>query len=60
MLSFVFILPVQALANSINATAAPDHDPNARFTPWNWVAVVVGGAILVLGIIGTFLPPPDI
>jgi len=28
MLSFLFMLPVQALANRINATVAPHHDPN--------------------------------
>jgi hypothetical protein len=55
-LSFLFLLPVQVLANRVNSAAAPDHDPTGRFTAWNWVGVVVGGAVLILAIIGTFLP----
>jgi hypothetical protein len=32
--SFVFILPVQARANRINARITPDHDSNRSFTAW--------------------------
>jgi hypothetical protein len=55
-LAVVFLLPVQAYANRINSVVAPNHDPNARFSAWNWVAVVLGGGMLILGIIGTFIP----
>jgi hypothetical protein len=42
-----FLLPVQAYVNRINQASAPDHDPNSRFDAWNWVAVVVGGPLLI-------------
>jgi hypothetical protein len=53
----LFMLPVQSRANAINAVVAPGHDPNFRFTAWNWVAVVLGGAVLLLAIVGTLAPP---
>jgi hypothetical protein len=55
MLSFLFILPAQTLANRVNATAAPHHDPNRRFTAWNLAGVAAGGILLILAIIGTFM-----
>jgi hypothetical protein len=58
MLPFLFMLPVQALANRINATVAPRHDPNRRFTAWNWVGVVFGVIFMILIIVGMFLPDP--
>ena len=55
LLAVVFLLPVQAYVNRINDTSVPDHDPNARFSGWNWLTVVVGGCLLVLAILGTFM-----
>jgi hypothetical protein len=54
-LSILFMVPVQIHANRINTAAAPGHAPNDRFTLWNWVAVVLGGGMLVLTAIGVFL-----
>jgi hypothetical protein len=54
-LAVAFLLPVQAHVNAINKIAAPEHDPNARFTVWNWLAIVAGGSLLVLAIIGMFV-----
>lgn len=42
MLSFVFLVPVQAYVNRLNAAAVPSHDRNDRLTAWNWVALPVG------------------
>jgi hypothetical protein len=56
MLPFLFMLPVQALANRVNATIAPHHEPNRRFTTWNIVGVVAGAILMILVIIGAFLP----
>jgi hypothetical protein len=56
LFAWVFVLPVQAYANRINAVAAPTHDRNSRFSVWNWIAVVVGGGTVVLAFVGTFLP----
>ncbi len=57
LLSVVFMLPAQIVANRINSVAAPDHDRNTRFTVWNWLTVALGGAILVLDAVGEFTVP---
>lgn len=61
LLSPLVLLPVQSTANALNALEAPDHPRNDRFTGWNIAAIVVGGLILVLGLVGSFLPdqPPQ-
>ena len=59
LVSFVavfFMLPVQACANRVNTAAAPSHDPNSRFSAWNWVGVVLGGAFFALVAIGLSVP----
>jgi len=56
MLAILFMIPVQAEAIRINALAAPGHDPNNRFTAWNWVGIVLGSVFLLLALLGTFLP----
>jgi hypothetical protein len=54
----VFVLPaVQAVANRVNETVAPGHDRNRAFSAWNWVAVALGGPLMVLAIIGAFTNP---
>jgi hypothetical protein len=58
LLSFLFIIPVQRFAARINEVVAPNHNRNGRFTAVNWVTVVVGGLLVVLGVIGSFLPEP--
>jgi hypothetical protein len=57
LLSFAFMLPAQIVANRINSVAAPNHDRNTRFTGWNWLTVVIGGAIIVLDALGEFAVP---
>jgi hypothetical protein len=57
LLSFVFMLPAQIVANRINGIAAPNHDRNTRFTVWNWLTVAIGGAIIVLDAVGEFRVP---
>jgi hypothetical protein len=55
-LSVLFLIPVQQAANRINESLVPGHDRNGRFTAWNKVAVVVGGLLFIVGVIGTFVP----
>jgi len=55
-LAVLFIVPVQVAARRVNETAAPGHDPNAKFTTVNWITIVVGGVLLVLIVVGSFLP----
>jgi hypothetical protein len=54
--SVLLLLPVQACANRINATIAPDHDPNACFTAWNWVGIAIGVLLIALIIVGLTIP----
>jgi len=54
--AFVFLLPVQRRVNEINAAVAPGHYPNDRFTPLNWIGIVLGGSLLVLMTLDLFLP----
>ena len=56
-LSFIPLLPVQALANRINRKETPAHNPNGRFTGWNIATIVLGGLTFALAILATFMPP---
>jgi O-antigen/teichoic acid export membrane protein len=56
MSSMLFTLPVQAQANANNAAVDPNHVINSRLTALNWVAVVVGGLLLFLAVVGTLMP----
>jgi hypothetical protein len=55
-LAVFVLLPVQHAINAINRAVAPRHDPNSRFSAWNWVAVGLGGPFFLLALYGTFLP----
>ena len=55
-LAVAFLLPVQATVNEVNRVASPRHDPNRTYTGWNVVAIAFGGLLLVLILVGTFLP----
>lgn len=54
--SILFLIPVQQAVNRINESMVPGHDRNERFTAWNMVAIVIGGVLFILGVIGTFVP----
>ena len=49
----VFLIPVQMRVNHVNNTVAPGHDRNTRFTWVNWLGLVLGGALLILDVIGS-------
>jgi hypothetical protein len=53
----LLLVPVQRHVNHINATVAPDHDENSRFSGWNGLAVAAGGIFLALMILGLTLKP---
>jgi hypothetical protein len=55
-MAVVFLLPVQAAVNRINGSVMPCHDPNSRFSSWNWFGVVIGGLWMVWIVLGAFLP----
>jgi hypothetical protein len=52
LLAPILLIPVQVHVNQINALTAPDHDRNARFSAWNWLAVVVAGVFIGLIMLG--------
>jgi hypothetical protein len=54
----LLLVPVQDAVNTINRAEVPDHDPNDRFTVWNWLWIVGGGLLTGAGILGLFLPEP--
>lgn len=56
LLTVVFLLPIQSYVNRINAVVSPGHDPNSRFSVWNWIAVLAGGLLFIFAVIGSFLP----
>lgn len=55
-----FLLPVQDYVNRINAHDVPNHDPNARFSAWNWVGVVVGGFLFAFSLWVAIFPPATV
>ena len=56
LLALFTLAPAQGYANRINAKVVPGHRPNRRFTLLNCVGVLLGGAFLILAIIGSFDP----
>jgi hypothetical protein len=56
MFAFLFLIPAQQAINAINSKLAPGHDNNSKFSGWNIAAVIIGGTIFVLSIVGTFVP----
>ena len=55
-LSIACLVPVQKTVNAINAVTDPEHDPNARFSGWNIAALIIGGLLWLLALIGLFAP----
>ena len=55
--SVLFLLPVQAHANRLNEAQAPARRTATQplLTAWNWIAIVLGGIFVVLGLAGTYM-----
>jgi len=58
LLSPVVLFPVQRTINEINERSPRPVPMNDRFSRLNVVLLVLGGLVLVLGIVGSFLPEP--
>jgi len=56
-LAVFFLIPVQMAANEINLATSPNHNPNSNFSRADIAAVVIGGLLFVLAVVGTLLPP---
>jgi hypothetical protein len=57
LLSSLVFIPVQAQINRINETEAPGHDPNRRLSTANSAAIVLGGSLLLIALVGAVLGP---
>jgi hypothetical protein len=57
-LSPLALLQVQYVVNKLNEDSVPGHDPNAKFTAWNIVAIVIGAIFFAAFIFDTFQPRP--
>jgi predicted Zn finger-like uncharacterized protein len=55
-LTFLPLLSVQGVINQINSKGSLEHEPNNRFSLGNVVIIVFGGLVLLLCLIGAFLP----
>jgi len=56
LLSFIYLLPVQAHVNRINVAVHPRHAENFKFSRSNWVVIVIGTIMWALVIIGINQP----
>jgi len=54
--SAVLLIPANNIALEVNKNLDSGFKNNGKFTGWNWVGLVLGGLLFVLGIMGTFLP----
>lgn len=54
--SFIPVAIVNAAALEINQKAVPGFVENDKFKGWNWVALVLGGFVFLMGIADAFLP----
>jgi hypothetical protein len=52
LLHFVPLLPAQIAVNALNAKLAPGVDPNRRWGPGSVLALLLGGSITALAVIG--------
>jgi hypothetical protein len=50
MFAWMYLLPAVRLANNINKLGSSNHDANSSFSAWNWLAIVIGGACVVINI----------
>ena len=55
-LSFVFLLPANTSILRLNENSATDVKPNDKIQGWNWLAVILGGLLFIIVLIGTFIP----
>lgn len=54
--AFLPLLPVQLTVNELNQKLAPRAEANRRLSAWNMLGVVLGTILIVLAVIGTFVP----
>lgn len=58
IMGFLALIPINTAALEINKKVGSENYENAKFTVWNWIIIACGGFIVLLAIIGTFIPEP--
>jgi hypothetical protein len=53
--SVAVLIPANSVALRVNKRLVTDFANNERFSGWNWVGLVLGGALFALGLLSTFL-----
>jgi len=59
LFSFVLLIPANSVALRVNKHLDPDFANNERLSGLNWAGLVIGGLLLVLLLLGTFLIPEE-
>ena len=59
MAGFFVLVPVQSMVNWINTEIDPNHDRNATYSGWNIAAIIMGGCLVALVIVGLLLDDPS-
>jgi hypothetical protein len=54
--TFVPVMVANGWAREANERIESGYPENASFSGWNWAAIILGGALIALAIIGAFLP----
>jgi len=55
LLGFLPLLPVQSTVNELNRRLAPQAGGNTGFSAWNIAGLVIGGILLFMALLGTFM-----
>jgi hypothetical protein len=55
LLGFLPLLPVQSAVNELNRKLAPQAGGNGSFSGWNIAGLMIGGILLFMAILGTFM-----
>lgn len=56
LFAFVPLLPVQAAVNELNVRLAPEAPPNDQFKGRDIAVLIIGGFVVLLAVVGSFLP----
>lgn len=54
--SFMLLIPVNSVALKVNKHLVADFKNNETYSRWNWVALDLGGLLLVLVLVVIFVP----
>lgn len=56
-LSFIPLLPANDAITKINEKKVDNFEQNSKIQGWNWLAIVLGGSVMILSVIATLFMP---